>query len=190
MSRKYFFTSDTHYFHRNILKYCNRPFADVDEMNQALVENWNRVVSPRDIVFHLGDVAFSKDETALGKLLSQLNGEKHLVEGNHDHGFKIWHRYFQTRLPIKTIHVPPESNNGKGQRIVLCHYAMRVWDQSHFGTWMLYGHSHNTLPDDPNSLSTDVGVDCWEYAPVGMEQLNEVMSKKVFKPLDFRNDRL
>jgi len=194
MTRKLFFTSDTHYSHENIIKYSNRPFANADEMNEAMIANWNKTVSKSDIVWHLGDVAFEKDRNKLIGILERLNGEKHLIWGNHERALKSvpWSRYFHTANDMRVLNVPPDQNDGKAQRIVLCHYAMRVWDQSHYGTWQLYGHSHGTLPDDPNLLACDVGVDCWDYTPVSMAQLNDLMSKKTFKPFIPRDfgDRL
>ena len=185
--RRYWFTGDTHFSHKNVIKYCNRPFETAAEMNEKLIENWNKVVTKSDIVYHVGDVAFEKDQDKLDKLLSKLHGEKHLVWGNHDKGLKGSKllRHFHSLSDIKTLVVPVTKGEiVSHQRIVLCHYAMRVWDQAHYGTWHLFGHSHSTLPDDPNSLSCDVGVDAWNYAPVSFEQLQEVMAKKTFKPID------
>lgn len=187
--QKYFFTSDLHLSHRNIIKYCNRPFKDENEMNEAIVSRWNNTVSPKDIVYVVGDVTFEKDEAKRDWLLHRLNGEKHLVWGNHDKLLHKWQRHFKTAQDIAVLHVPPEANNGKGQRIVMCHYAMRVWDQSHYGTWHLYGHSHGSLPDEPTSLSCDVGVDSWDFTPVTMEQLARHMARKKFKPLDHHDGR-
>ncbi len=70
------------------------------------------------------------------------------------------------------------------QDIVMLHYSMRVWNKSHHGSWHLYGHSHGTLPDDPNSLSIDVGVDCHNYQPISYDEIKSIMSKKEFKPVD------
>ena len=81
--KKYWFTSDNHFSHRNIIKYCNRPFTDSDEMNNTMIANWNAVVSPDDIVYHLGDFAFEKDRPTLENLMSQLNGEKHIIWGHN-----------------------------------------------------------------------------------------------------------
>ncbi len=184
--QKYFFTSDTHLSHRNIIKFCNRPFNDADEMNEAIISRWNRVVGKHDVVFHLGDVSFEKDKAKLTWMLRRLNGSKHIVWGNHDKHMKAailaadWHDCGE----LHTLTVPQESNNGVGQKIILCHYAMKVWNESHYGTWQLYGHSHGSLPDDPHSLQTDVGVDSWDYTPVSMEQLNILMAKKKWKPFD------
>lgn len=185
--RRYFFTGDTHFSHRNVIKYCNRPFASADEMNEQIVENWNKTVTKSDIVYHLGDVAFEKDNSKRNAILHRLNGEKHLIWGNHDKGLKTtgWQQFFHSAADLRAIYVPPESAGNKtGQRIVLCHYAMRVWDQSHYGTWQLYGHSHGTLPEDNNSLQCDVGVDAWDFTPVSMEQLTAIMRRKNFTPID------
>ena len=78
--------SDTHFFHHNIIDYCGRPFQDVVEMNETLIENWNRVVKPGDRVYHLGDVAMGGSHVykQLPTLLARLNGSKTLIVGNHD----------------------------------------------------------------------------------------------------------
>lgn len=88
MSKKYFFTSDTHYSHRNVIKYCNRPFKDEEKMNEAMIANYNSVVSPGDVVYHLGDFAFEKDRAKLEWIMSRLNGEKHIIWGNCSPRFK------------------------------------------------------------------------------------------------------
>lgn len=77
-----FFVSDTHFFHKNIIDFCNRPFSSVEEMNEAIINNWNNVVSPNDYVFHLGDFCFG-GSPAWDKCLDSLNGRKFLVLGNH-----------------------------------------------------------------------------------------------------------
>ena len=82
-----FFTSDTHFSHARIIELCDRPFRDVQHMNEMLVENWNDIVSPDDTVYHLGDVALGQIEESLG-YISRLNGDKVLVTGNHDRNFR------------------------------------------------------------------------------------------------------
>jgi calcineurin-like phosphoesterase family protein len=158
-------------------------------MNETMINNWNSVVTPNDVVYHLGDFAFEKDRAKLENIMSRLNGEKHIIWGNHDKLIKTvnWKDYFKTAADIRTIIVPAESNNGVDQRIVLCHYAFRVWDQSHYGTFHLHGHSHGTLPDDPYARSLDVGVDAWNFTPVSMEQINEHMTKKLWMPINHHN---
>ena len=83
--RNIWFVSDTHGFHQNILKYCNRPFGSVEEMNEAIVANWNSVVKPDDHVYHLGDFCFGNVEKWNWFLEpGKLNGHIHLILGNHD----------------------------------------------------------------------------------------------------------
>lgn len=76
------FTSDTHFGHRNIIKFCNRPWNTVEEMDNALIENWNKVVKPEDIVFHLGDFAFATNGR-WKEIINSLNGHIYLIVGNH-----------------------------------------------------------------------------------------------------------
>jgi len=89
-----YFTSDTHFSHKNIIEYCGRPFTDVEHMNAALVDAWNHTVSPDDTVYHLGDIALGGIPKTL-EIIRQLNGHKILIPGNHD---KCWR--WPKRKPI------------------------------------------------------------------------------------------
>jgi len=161
------FTSDHHFGHSNIIKYCNRPFNDVDDMNESMIKNWNQRIGPNEVVYYIGDFAIDKKPE---KFLARLNGQKYLIQGNHDHKPRIEHGW-------SGIFDYKEIRHEK-QHIVLCHYAMRVWSRSHYGSWMLYGHSHGTLPDDINALSIDVGVDCHDYKPISFEEIKATMDRK------------
>jgi calcineurin-like phosphoesterase family protein len=181
------FTSDMHYGHTNIIKYANRPFKHVDEMDQTMEDSWRACVRPADTVYVLGDCAFYKDQTKTIRLFSRLPGTKYLVWGNHDKHIRKnaeFRKLFVKTEDLLDIKVPDQTADGGERRIVLCHYAMRVWNKSHFGSYQLYGHSHGSLPDDPHSLSLDVGVDCWGFQPVTFEQVRERMARKTFKPID------
>lgn len=173
------FTSDTHYGHARVIEYSKRPFSSVEEMDERLVENWNAVVQPGDRVYHLGDFAFCPVERAT-EIARRLNGQKFLIFGNHDKRLRRDGKFVGSWIWGKDL----EQIDVEGQRITLCHYAMRVWAKSHHGTWQLFGHSHGTMPDDPHSLQLDVGVDCWDYHPVAFETIRERMSKKEFRPVD------
>ena len=178
--RKTFFASDHHFFHNNIIKYANRPFDNVWSMNEALIERHNSVVSHKDIVYFVGDFAFTSDEDEVINILKRLNGEKHFVAGNHDKGMfkERIIKEFQSfsKSPFKEIYVHDSDARGGKQSITLCHYALRVWNKSHHGSFHLYGHSHGSLPDDPNSRSFDIGVDCWDFTPVSYEKVKKVIS--------------
>jgi len=177
-----FFTSDSHYGHANIIKYSKRPFADVREMDNTLIHNWNSIVGPYDTVFHLGDFAVGGGDAA--PYLSRLNGIILFCRGNHDKRLVAHYNFeFESALPhIREVTI-------EKQEIVLCHYAMKVWNGSHKGYWQLYGHSHGSLPEDPTSLSCDVGVDCWNYFPVSMDQLRAKMKTKKYKPVDHHGSK-
>lgn len=171
------FTSDTHFGHKNIIKYTHRPFSSVEEMNEALIENWNNRVQDNDEVYHLGDVALCSPNK-LRKILARLKGKIYLIKGNHDLSAEACQDRFEWIKDYYELEVD-DSNGYKGkQLLVLFHYAMRVWQASHYGSYHLYGHSHGELPDIPDSLSFDVGVDCHNYAPINYDEVKHIMSKK------------
>lgn len=174
------FTADTHFGHSNIIQYTNRPFSGAKEMDETLIQNWNAHVQPGDDVYHLGDFAIA-DPVYCGRILDRLNGKIHLVTGNHEKAalacadrFEWVKDYFELQLD------KPEG--GRKQALVLFHYAMRVWNASHHGSWHLYGHSHGTLPDDPAMLSFDIGVDCHGYRPISYAEVAAIMATKTWVP--------
>ena len=179
MAQQVWFTSDTHFGHSNVIKYSGRPFEDVYEMNAALVRNWNETVKPGDLVYHLGDFALCDVDNAT-KIVERLAGQKYLVFGNHDKVLRKDERFLKHWIWAKDM---ADITVGS-QRIVLMHYAMRVWNQSHRGAWQLHGHSHGSLREEPHMLQADVGVDCWEQRPVSFEQIAAKMATKVYKPVD------
>lgn len=157
-----FFTADQHFGHDNIRKHCNRPFTTVDEMDAQLIENWNRVVRSQDSVFHLGDFCLRAENTETYR--KQLNGQITLIRGDHD-----------KRVPPGVFAAVHDSYTFESLdiRIVLCHYAMRVWDRSHFEAWHLFAHSHGMLP--PWGKSFDIGVDAQEFTPRSLDEVIERM---------------
>jgi len=171
-----FFTADTHFGHDAIRKFCDRPWDTVKKMDDALIHNWNSVVQPRDVVYHLGDFAF-RSAADVSTYRKRLNGKIHLIVGNHD-GQTLRDSVdgFESVSDLREIKV-------EGRHITLCHYAMRTWPRSHHGSWQLYGHSHGTLEDDPNSRSIDVGVDCHDYMPIPFSRVKELMEEKTWEPL-------
>lgn len=175
---KIYFTGDTHFGHKNIIKFTNRPFKDVGQMDEQLISNWNKVVGPNDSVYHLGDFSLGSI-SACRNILDRLNGKIFLIKGNHEKTAVACTSRFEWVKDYHEMYLP---TGGKKQMVVLCHYAMRVWNASHHGAWQLYGHSHGTLPDDPNLLSIDVGVDCHDYKPISVAQIQKIMEKKTWVP--------
>ncbi|MFD0963285.1 metallophosphoesterase [Pseudofulvibacter geojedonensis] len=177
-----YFTSDHHFGHTNILKYSNRPFKSAEEMDEELIKRWNSKVQPNDIVYHLGDVAMTKNPEGIGDILNRLNGKIYLIKGNHEHSALKHKGRFEWIKDYHELKVKDEEAPNGSQKIILLHYAMKVWRSSFRGTWHLYGHSHGSLPDDPNSLSFDVGVDCHDYYPISYEEVKAIMKQKTWTP--------
>jgi len=151
-----YFTADTHFNHKNIIKYCNRPFKDIDEMNKVLIENWNKKVGKKEIIYHLGDFGFGK----LGIILDKLNGKIILIKGSHD---KSTLKYKDRFIEIATL----KEILYKKETITLCHYAMRVWPKSHYNSWHIFGHSHDKL--EPVGKSWDIGADNNNFTPLSFD---------------------
>ena len=159
------FTSDTHFDHAKILLYQQetRPFSSVEAMNDALIQNWNSLVSSGDVVYHLGDFAFRNH----ADFARRLNGQIVLIEGSHDRMTAKDRKAFTWAGPLHVVKGEPD--------IIICHYAMRTWPRSHYGTWHLFGHSHGHLP--PFGKSFDVGVDAWGLFPVGLARVRARMGE-------------
>ncbi len=163
-----FFTSDTHFNHDNIIKYCNRPFANVAEMNERLVLNWNARVSKEDRVFVLGDFALGKKGDA-DYIFDLLNGEKHLIDGNHDGS------HTRKNLKWATTNTMAPYAMDDDNTIMLVHNPATIKKRPSSGI-ILHGHLHGTMdlhpfPKLPHTKYIDVGVDCWEYQPVTLTEL-------------------
>ena len=180
-AERLFFTSDTHFGHRNIIKYCQRPFSCIEEMDDALIANWNRVVGKDDIIFHLGDFAMG-GSAEWSRLLQKLNGKIYLILGNHD--LKTIGAGF-SRLEGVAMQM---LINVKGQIIYLNHYPFLCYGGAYRNTWQLYGHVH-TCPanrglDVPRlkmlmSMQYDVGVDNNNYRPISFEQVKKIIRNQI-----------
>lgn len=180
-----FFTSDTHFGHSKNIEYSERPFKTIEEHDEALISNWNKVVGKGDKIYHLGDFCFYRNVKDIEKLIRRLNGQIHFVEGNHDYKMKQVYSMFQSVSQIKEIKVKVP-NQTHPQKIVLCHYPMESWNCRHYGAYQLHGHCHGTLnsPSSRYQKRLDVGVDCWNYTPVSFQQIKEVMDKINYEQID------
>ena len=159
-----FFTADYHLGHKNIIKYCNRPFNNIDEMDKTILDNLFSKLKRGDILYFLGDFAFGhKYYEEFPGLIEKYGINLIFIQGNHDKKLKI------NACDLKTIKI-------EKQIIVLCHYPLRVWDRSHYGSWQLHGHSHGTLP--PLGMQYDVGVDNNNFVPVSYEEIKNIMKEK------------
>lgn len=135
-------------------------------MDESLIHNWNSVVTKSDTIWMLGDMIWGHQNYR--RILSRLNGQKFLVLGNHD--TEQVYKKMQIDGLIQGMY-KSKSVTIDGQYIYLSHYPHRSWNRSFHGAWHLYGHCHNTIED--YGLSTDCGVDKWNYTPVSFEQLKD-----------------
>lgn len=175
-----YFTSDTHFGHTNIIKYCNRPFADAGEMDRHIVATWNATVKPEDVVYHMGDVAFASPDR-IKHIVTNLNGYKILILGNHDrkahkmteYGFQETHQSLQILL-------------GDGIQTNLSHYPYRGTDDPYHktkfdnknikddGRLLLCGHVHDSWKTRPGQFKNhmvNVGMDMWNFKPVSEDEV-------------------
>jgi len=180
------FTSDTHFGHKRIIELCNRPFRDVDHMNEVMIERWNNVVMPNDIVYHLGDVALGSIADSL-PLVGRLNGYKILVPGNHDRIFsgesaKHRERFWPEYMKVFQAIVPEWSTLWfQNQLIDLCHFPYRGDSQENDrhidkrpvdeGNPLVHGHIHNKRRIDGRMFN--VGVDVNDFRPVHEDVIRE-----------------
>lgn len=157
------FTSDTHFGHKNIMKFCpdTRPYSSVEENDEALIANWNAVVGKNDTVYHLGDFFFYHDVEKVKNILLRLNGKIYFVRGNHDQVIeRNLKEVFSTGVLIKMVDYLELSIDG--QDVTLCHYPLAVWNKNHRGAWNLHGHCHGSFPAVGKQL--DVGCDSKYFA--------------------------
>ena len=162
-----YFTGCTHFGHSKIIELAKRPFNDVEEMDAALVRNWNAVVKKRDTVIHLGDFAFRTPE----KYLAQLNGKIIQITGNHDEKRKVKGEIY---MEIKARQLP---NIVSGSRLpeeipglVLFHYPIDDWNGKFHGALHIHCHTHDSaLVSAPGRFN--VGVEACDYRPISLEEI-------------------
>lgn len=187
----YYFTADEHFGHEKILtpEYSDRAtkmnVANVSEMNEKLISNFNERVTPQDITVHAGDFCWHKRVALTGmsaeRIIKRLNGTHIFIKGSHDAWLSSSAKYMWRKM-VAMPREPEYGNENKSsqcmrsQFIVVCHYAMRRWERSHYGSWNLHGHSHGRL--EPIGLQHDVGVDANNFYPVSLVDLAEIMKHK------------
>lgn len=181
------FTSDLHFNHANIIKFCNRPWKTTEEMDEALISNWNSVVKPNDLIFDLGDFAFA-DRDKWIKLLEQLNGKHYLILGNHDitrwPGNKVLPLFERVEHQL-TLKID-------GRKVYLNHYPFLCYGGTYRDNtskvYQLFGHVHsspNCSGLDKDRLINlfpyqyDVGVDNNNYTPISWEQVKDKINNQI-----------
>ena len=170
---------DTHFYHDNIRRHCNRPWNTVEDMNDALIQNWNSVVKQGDTVYHLGDWCMApKQENGVDrmkvyrKLKAKLSGKHILIKGNHDEMSQEVYNYFTETHTFLERKI-------NGYNFTFCHYPLLSWNRSFHNqknddikrcSIMIHGHCHNRLVRD-NPFRIDVGCDGWNYTPIHFDDI-------------------
>lgn len=168
-----YFISDTHFYHKNIIKYCNRPFADVEQMNNELIKNWNEVVSPNDTIYHLGDFSMGNKDISSLDIIYKLNGRKILILGNHDK----WKKSIYESFGFTVLKAPIRLDEYK---LVLSHYP--IPDKQIPKDYInLHGHIHDKSlyneydKFDPNEYSLEkhinLSCDVINFRPISLDQV-------------------
>lgn len=169
---KRFYIADTHFFHKNIIKDCNRPYTSLKEMHNEIILQWNRKVGKNDMVYMLGDIAsVSSEEDVKGviSILKMLNGKKILIVGNHDRETIKNFKFRKCFVDIKEYCRVYDED----KKVVLLHFPMECWEGDKKGVIHLHGHVHKD-PITKKENRYNVGVDIIGYAP---KTLKEIISK-------------
>ena len=163
-----YFISDTHFGHKGSLAWPNgkaRKFKDINEMNQTIIDNWNSIVKPEDIVYHLGDFAYKTSVSTIKHIFKSLNGTIILLKGNHD-GQTLKANKQQPRFESVNDILEIEYNN---KLFILCHYPIESWRNKNKGSIHLHGHTHGNSQFIHNRL--DVAVEVINYTPISIEEV-------------------
>ena len=183
-----FFTSDQHYFHRNVIRLSNRPFENMTEMHDKMIENYNSKVGRNDCTYFLGDFSFENDIEANKQILNRMNGKKVLIIGNHDKkpsrmmamGFAAVFNTATLRIAQKNVmlcHYPYAPSLWKRWR--LPKHSLRYMERRPPKTcdWLLHGHTHSKTRVYLPTKSIHVGVDAWNFYPVGIREVEGLSQK-------------
>lgn len=157
MEKKVWFTSDLHFEHKNIIKYCDRPWT-FEEQTSELVDRWNSRVGMDDDVYSLGDFTFDnhKQYSRVQNIIRHLHGNIHFIKGNHcDHA--LWQMIEDANIPHVAWIKDYAEIKIEGQKVILSHFPFAIWNGSQHGSWHLHGHCHGSYHVDGKIL--DVGID-------------------------------
>jgi calcineurin-like phosphoesterase family protein len=169
--------SDTHFGHSAIIKHCHRPFPNVREMDEIMIRNWNSVVGPRDTVHHGGDIAFRCSDSRMYEIITSLNGNIKLVQGDHDKDFlkMLRKRGLEEKVEVVGYMEIIKFNH---EKITLCHWAMASWNRAHFNSFHIHGHHHGRFHGNGKSIDISVESEYINYTPISIPRVIEIMKTR------------
>ncbi|AUR87511.1 calcineurin-like phosphoesterase [Vibrio phage 1.101.O._10N.261.45.C6] len=171
-------TSDLHFWHKNVMKFCpkTRPWSSIEEMHEALISEWNSKVKPDDIIFSLGDFSF-KGREATEEILSQLNGQKVMIMGNH---CKVFRNSIKNRTFGIVDIVDYLELRINGVKVCMSHFPMTSWNQQGRESVMFYGHCHGSFQGKGKTV--DVGYDNWGKIIPIQEAIDFCLQRETYCP--------
>ncbi len=165
-----FLTSDSHFFHAKSFIYEARGFQSIEEMNEGIVENWNKVVKPNDIIYHLGDVMLGQDLQAGINLVARLNGIKYLAYGNHDSDARI--KAFIDNNLFEDIQMGYRIKPSSKKSFILSHYPQLVANAGmEKPVYTIHGHTHSNDKWSDVYHAYNVNMDAHNCTPVNIEDI-------------------
>ena len=185
---KLWFMADPHFYHENIIKYCSRPFVDVNEMNITLVQTWNALVQEDADIIIAGDFIHSGNLEVLKNLISRLNGRIWLVYGNHDYQNRLDRQIVKDMVyhtsDALDFEVTDEELEDGRMRFHITHYPCEFWTR---GAVHLFGHVHSGPLSTASEILSfkplryDIGVDNNDFKPISYEQIKIIITKQLLR---------
>jgi len=193
------FFSDPHFGHKAVIDFCDRPFKDIEEMNETIIKNWNKLVRPEDLCIFVGDVFFYYSKNEAKKLLSRMNGRKILVRGNHDTkprammniGFEICVEQMEMLIANERVtisHFPFRWSKYKHNWHTFKNRIRNIFSKrkrsadklyskrpENKGQFLIHGHTHSK--EKVNGKMIHVGVDAWNFRPVNIQEISNIIDK-------------
>jgi calcineurin-like phosphoesterase family protein len=176
------YISDLHISHTNIIKYCNRPYSTVEEMNESIIENYNKKIRSNDNVLFLGDIFFTKNQEYIKNVIKRLNGSKHLLRGNHDHKWSDLQLY---DFGFDSVYKTDFLGSISGHAVRYSHYPyyslegdqgyIELRPKKEISVILIHGHTHEK--DKITSYGTlHVGVDAWDMSPATYDEVKDLLN--------------
>lgn len=174
-----YYISDLHIGHKSAIRFDERPFADMDEMEREIIRRWNEKVTSEDDVYILGDV-FYRYKGRPADFLRKLRGRLHLITGNHDYGLLKDEEALSFFADVDKLRMIKDNDRS----VVLCHYPLITWNMKHFGSYHVYGHVHRNIGEETlfmmkQERAFNAGCMINGYVPCTLEELEQ--NNRIFR---------
>ena len=174
-----YYISDLHIGHKSAIRFDERPFADIDEMEREIIRRWNEKVTSDDDVYILGDV-FYRYKGKQADFLRKLRGRLHLITGNHDKGLLKDEEALSCFADVDNLRMITDN----GRQVVMCHFPIISWNMKHYGSYHVYGHIHKIIGEEGRFMinqdrAFNAGCMINGYVPCTLEELEQ--NNRIFR---------